>query len=69
MLAGLLAAGMLVQATPWFYAGLAAALVHALWQVRQLRDLTPSRAGVIFRSNQYLGLLIFVALLIGRAWA
>jgi 4-hydroxybenzoate polyprenyltransferase len=48
------------------YGGIAGAALHALWQLRLLGNLAPARAGALFASNQYLGLLIFVALLIGR---
>lgn len=66
MLGLLLMAGLLADGPPFYYAGLAAASAHALWQVHILRNLSPEQAGMVFRSNQYLGLLILLPLLLGR---
>jgi len=49
---------------------LALAAGHAAWQVAHARRLVPSssQAGVLFRSNQWLGLVLLVGLLLHRAF-
>lgn len=66
MLALLAAAGMLHHTAPVYYAALIAAALHALWQVRQMPP-SPAQAGVIFRSNQWLGFYILAGCLLSRA--
>ncbi|MES2984430.1 MAG: 4-hydroxybenzoate octaprenyltransferase [Pseudomonadota bacterium] len=46
-------------------AALLVAAAHALWQIRQL-PCDPARAGMIFRSNQWFGLIVLLGLLFGR---
>ncbi len=63
MLALLVLAGFLRFAPFPYYLALCAAAAQLLWQVRQL-PCPPERAGAIFRSNQWTGLIILVGLLL-----
>lgn len=58
--------GLLTQAGLAYYLGLALAALHAIWQLRAL-PCTPARAGPLFRSNQWLGLLLLLGMLLDRA--
>lgn len=51
--------------SPAAYAGAALAALHAAWQWRQL-PCPAARAGALFRSNQWLGLMLFLGLLLSR---
>lgn len=65
MLALLLVTGMAMGSGGWFYAAPVLAAGHAIWQVRQL-PCTAERAGALFRSNQWLGLGVLLAMLADR---
>jgi 4-hydroxybenzoate polyprenyltransferase len=65
MLALLALTGALLSVGWPFYVGLLAAAAHALWQVRAL-PCTPERAGMLFRSNQWMGLMLLAGLLAAR---
>ena len=45
--------------------GIALAALHATYQIRQLPP-TPEQAGAIFRSNQWLGLVVLVGMVVDR---
>lgn len=45
-----------------YYLGLACVLAHGLWQVQSLPP-GPARAGLLFRSNQWLGLFLLLGIL------
>ena len=65
---GLIAiAGWLAGAGPIYHIGVAAATVHALWQLARLDINDPARCLKLFRSNRDFGLLIFVAALADSA--
>jgi 4-hydroxybenzoate polyprenyltransferase len=59
-----LTAWMMASPLP-VYAGIGTAAIHALWQIRQLPGF-PAMAGGLFRSNQWLGLMVLLGLLLGR---
>ena len=76
MVALLALTGFLLGAPFPFYIGLTATAAQLLWQVRQLplvrrspkgeEGWAPERAGAIFRSNQWAGLLLLLGLLASR---
>lgn len=66
MLALLAAAFVQAGAPPVAYGGLALAGLHAGWQCLRLNEHDPDCGGRIFRSNQWLGLILLGALLLGR---
>lgn len=55
-------------AGPWVLCGLLAAAAHALWQATCAGRLVPgsAQAGALFRSNQWLGLMLLAALIAQR---
>ena len=55
----------LVERGTFFYLGLSIATLHAAWQFRTVcrRDIA-TRAGLVFISNQWLGLIVTFALLL-----
>ncbi|HUF45064.1 MAG TPA: 4-hydroxybenzoate octaprenyltransferase [Aestuariivirgaceae bacterium] len=55
------AAGWLAGAGPLYHIGVAAAGLHALWQLARLDIDDPARCLKLFRSNREFGLLIFAA--------
>jgi 4-hydroxybenzoate polyprenyltransferase len=57
--------GYLLAAGPFYYIGLTFALLHAAGQINLL-PCPPTAAGTIFRSNQWLGLLILLGILADR---
>ena len=61
----LILTGLLLQATPYYYLGLAGACILAIRQVRALPCLSEN-AGPIFRSNQWLGLIVLLGILADR---
>lgn len=65
MLALLTLSGYLLHAPFPYYLALVAAGAQLLWQVRQL-PCAPERAGALFRSNQWVGLIILIGLLASR---
>ena len=65
MLALLALTGALMQLGVMYYMGLALMGAQLLWQIRQL-PCNPARAGALFRSNQWAGLVLLMALLITR---
>ena len=65
MLALLALAGHMLTAPFPYYIALIAAGAQLLWQVRQL-PCTPERAGALFRSNQWVGLILLIGLLACR---
>ena len=62
------AAGWLVAMGPGFYLMLVLAGGHLAWQVRTVDLDDPTSCLGRFRSNRELGLLVFLALLAGKAW-
>ena len=65
MLALLAVTGVLLHIHVIYYVGLLAVAGQLLWQVRQLPS-APERAGALFRSNQWAGLLLLISLLLTR---
>ena len=65
MLALLAITGILLHLNAPYYVGLGLVAAHLLWQVRQL-PCTADRAGILFRSNQWAGLILLVALLLEK---
>jgi 4-hydroxybenzoate polyprenyltransferase len=59
-------AGWLVAMAPGFYLMLALAGAHLAWQVRTLEPDDPQSCLARFRSNREFGLLVFLALLLGK---
>jgi 4-hydroxybenzoate polyprenyltransferase len=59
-------AGWLVAMAPGFYLMLALAGTHLAWQVRTLDPDDPGSCLARFRSNREFGLLVFLALLLGK---
>jgi len=55
------AAGWLAGAGPLYHIGVAAAGLHAVWQLARLDIDDPARCLKLFRSNREFGLLIFAA--------
>ncbi|WP_458094140.1 4-hydroxybenzoate octaprenyltransferase [Roseomonas sp. WA12] len=62
----LAAAGLSAGLNPLFLAGLALPAAHFAWQVRRLDIRDPALCLRLFRSNRDAGLLIALALLLGR---
>ena len=65
-------AGFSVGEGPWFYAGLAVAAAHLVWQVATLDIDDPQNCLDRFRSNHHFGIIVFLALLAGMipaSWA
>lgn len=61
----LMCVGLLMDAGAAFYIAIALACGQIQWQIRQL-PCTPERAGTLFRSNQWLGLLLLTGFLVDR---
>lgn len=57
--------GLLQEMGIAYFIGWAGAALHARWQTRQL-PCDASTAGALFRSNQWLGLLLLMGLLVDR---
>ena len=57
--------GVLTHAGWLYYLGLLGASVHAQWQLKQL-PVAPEKAGALFRSNQWLGLIVLLGILADR---
>ncbi len=68
MLALLVTTGFLLHINIVYYLGLIFVAAQLLWQVRRL-PCPPERAGALFRSNQWAGLLMLLTLLATRAVA
>ncbi len=60
-IAGIGAAGMLVEAGPWFFGMLALGALHLTWQITTLRIDDPNNCLQRFRSNRSFGAIIFFA--------
>lgn len=69
MLALLTASFVRAGAPMLAYFGILGAGVQAAWQLAQLDETKPERAGALFRSNQWLGFVVLAALLLGRVGA
>ena len=65
MLLALGAMGLMQSLAGFYWVGLALAALHASWQVRAL-PCSPARAGKLFRSNAWLGLMVLVGILASR---
>jgi len=50
-----------------FYYGLAGVAAHYGWQIKTLDINNPAKCWNLFSSNRYLGLLLTVAILLGKA--
>lgn len=57
--------GVLGALTPLYFLGLSIVAAHFLWQDRYLDLESPEKCGKVFRSNQWVGLLISLSLLAG----
>ena len=60
--------GILEQFTWIFYAMLTLAATHLTWQILSLDTDSPQNCGIRFKSNIYLGGLVFLAFLLDRLW-
>ena len=58
-------AGFSVGEGPWFYAGLAVAAAHLVWQVATLDIDDAQNCLDRFRGNHHFGIIVFLALLAG----
>jgi 4-hydroxybenzoate polyprenyltransferase len=65
MLALLVLTGALLQVPSMYYIGLLLMAAQLLWQIRQL-PCSPTRAGALFCSNQWVGLTLLMTLLLVR---
>jgi 4-hydroxybenzoate polyprenyltransferase len=65
MMLGLAVTGWLVGSGLWYYLGVVAAALHAIWQICRL-PVQPEHAGALFRSNQWLGYVLLLALVLDR---
>jgi len=65
MLICLVLTGELVGAGAFYYRGVGAVALHAIWQIRHV-SFDPVMAGTLFRSNQWLGLVLLVFILADR---
>jgi 4-hydroxybenzoate polyprenyltransferase len=65
MLALLAITGALLHISIFYYFGLALMATQLLWQIRQL-PCAPARAGALFKSNQWAGLILLITLLVSR---
>ncbi len=61
-LGGLAFSGWIVEAGVWFYAGMAIASAHLIWQVATLDIDDPQNCLDRFRSNHVFGAIVFLAL-------
>ena len=52
-----------------FYVGLSAVAGHYAWQIKTLNIDDPKRCWDLFTSNKYLGLMLMVAIVLGRLQA
>ncbi|MBV8456842.1 MAG: 4-hydroxybenzoate octaprenyltransferase [Acetobacteraceae bacterium] len=65
-LALLITAGVLARLAPWYYAALLLPAAGLAWQVRRLDIQDPVLCLRLFRANREVGLLVGLAILIGR---
>lgn len=63
-LAGLALVGTNVEAGAWYYGGVAAAAVFALYQQHLIKDREPARCVAAFLNNAWLGGAVFAGLLL-----
>ncbi len=61
---GLAFAGWLIGAGIWFYAGIAIAAAHLMWQTATLNIDDPQNCLTRFRSNHLFGAIVFLALVL-----
>jgi len=59
-------AGTLAGLSVWFYAGLAAAACHFIWQAATVDIKNQQDCLTKFKSNRYFGALMLVAVLLGQ---
>lgn len=65
MIVLLLVTGWLLHCGAFYFVGVAAAAMHATQQIQHVPP-QPAQAGAIFRSNQWLGLLVLAGCLLNR---
>ena len=58
--------GIMSERTLPFWLGMLLVLLHMAWQVGQLKAHASAKAGNLFRSNQWLGLVLLLCLLFDR---
>jgi 4-hydroxybenzoate polyprenyltransferase len=61
----LMLVGQLANAGAFFYRGVGGVALHAIWQIRHV-SFNPVMAATLFRSNQWLGLGLLIAILADR---
>ena len=61
-----LVAGNLAGFQKWFYGGLIAIAIHFSWQITTLNVNDASNCAGRFRSNAQIGLILFIAIVLGR---
>jgi len=66
MIAGLAATGYVSDMGFIYYAGVAAAAAHLVWQIRSLDINDEAKCLHLFRSNREFGLIVFVAIVAGK---
>jgi 4-hydroxybenzoate polyprenyltransferase len=64
----IMAAFLKAEVPPFAYIGLIAAGVHMMWQIMKLTIHNSDQCFALFKSNNKVGLLIFVSLLIAQLW-
>ena len=69
MLYALYLAGHDMHFGRWYHAGLGAALVLFLWQQLLIRNRDPAGCLRAFLNNQYVGLAVFVGILLQYVYA
>ena len=62
-------AGGLAQASWPYYAGLAGVTIHLVWQAARLDIDDAADCGVKFRSNRFVGWILFGGIVAARAMA
>ncbi|MDO8290007.1 MAG: 4-hydroxybenzoate octaprenyltransferase [Parvibaculum sp.] len=66
MIAALLSVGYMSHMGFLYYAGVAAAAAHLVWQIRSLDIGDEEKCLRLFRSNREFGLIVFVAIVTGK---
>ncbi|HAK64255.1 MAG TPA: 4-hydroxybenzoate octaprenyltransferase, partial [Alphaproteobacteria bacterium] len=62
------AAAWSAEVGAWFWAAFAPAAAHLGWQARALEIDNPDRCLAVFRANREFGLLMFLAIIVGKVW-
>ena len=69
LLFALILAGRAMKFGNWYLTGVAAAAVFFLYQQWLIRDREPSRCFRAFQNNQYVGLSVFIGVLLEYVYA